>query len=88
MTLVIIKCWHLSCVHWSNWKQQHISLLLFSLAPLFSSPTPSKSLASKLTTIEQAINHPDKSISIAWLGQHETEDEKDDGGDGGGREKL
>lgn len=45
-----------------------------------------QSLASELTTIEHAINHPDKSVSIAWLGLRETlvgeEEEEGNGGDG------
>lgn len=46
-----------------------------------------QSLASELTTIEHAINHPDKSVSIAWLGRRETlvGEEEEEGNGGGGR---
>ncbi len=73
----------------------YISLLLYGLAPLYSSlpfACSLQSLASELTTIQRAINHPDKSVSIAWLGRHETmekEVEREGGGwrEGGGGER-
>lgn len=79
----------------------YISLLLSSLTPLCSSLLLARSLqslASELTTIQRAINHPDKSVSIAWLGRHETveeeveaeeekedDDDDDERGGGGGK---
>lgn len=64
----------------------YISLLLSSPAPLCSSLLLARSLqslASELTTIQRAINHPDKSVSIAWLGRHENAEEEVGGGSGG-----
>lgn len=57
----------------------YISLLLPDLATLRSPlllACSLQSLASELTTIQCAINHPDKSVSIAWAGRHQDEEEE------------